>query len=701
VNDVVVLDGNRFYVADPHGDAGCGSEGLYADDVRVLRRWRVQVNGQRPALLGGGPDGAHFCWSVHGRSFDEAGARLSTHRQLRVSQAGLRETLSVTNHGHQVQRVVIHYEFDADFADLFEVKRRELGKPDLLFAGRMPPASITREWLPELGAYRFGAVVQRMDGRRWATGVQVSFSEPAMPGDDEVRFEVEIHPQSTWLVQARVLLLDDDPRVERDDPGGALDRAERESLGRFERWQHTVPALETPCAPLAETYRRSVADLAALRMPAIHRGPEEALLPAAGLPWFMTIFGRDTIITCLLAMAQDPELARTALRTLGHLQATSDDPARDAEPGKIVHELRVGKVAALASSLPYYGSVDSTPLYLMLAAETWRWTGDDELMRELEPTLRAAMGWIEGPADLTGRGYVEFHRRSDHGIDVQSWKDSRTSMLFADGSPALPPLAVCEVQGYAYAARLGLAGIARTVWGDQAYADRLEHEAQALRERFNYDFWVQTPAGGHYALALDSDGRRVDSLTSDIGHLLLTGIAAGSRTDRIAEALLDPNLFSGWGVRTMSTSDLGYNPVEYHNGTVWPHDTAIACVGLARQGRRAAATVLLRALVDAAAHFQWRLPEVLTGYPREHTRFPLRYPTSCSPQAWAAAAPLGGLTAVLGLTPDRASRTLTAPHPVPDDLDVTLRGVWAFGRQWDVVAKWGRVDVLPTEPDPE
>ncbi|MGH4000278.1 MAG: glycogen debranching N-terminal domain-containing protein, partial [Pseudonocardiaceae bacterium] len=205
MNDVVVLDGNRFYVADPRGDAGRGSEGLYADDVRVLRRWRVQVNGQRPALLGGGQDGAHFCWSVYGRVLDgDAGTRLSTHRRLRVSQAGLRETLSVTNHGHQVQRVAVRYEFDADFADLFEVKRRELGKPDLLFAGRMPPASITREWLPKLGAYRLRAVVQRMDRRRWGTGVQVSFSEPAVPGDDEVLFEVEIHPWTTWLVQARV-----------------------------------------------------------------------------------------------------------------------------------------------------------------------------------------------------------------------------------------------------------------------------------------------------------------------------------------------------------------------------------------------------------------------------------------------------------------------------------------------------------------
>ncbi|WP_214370529.1 glycogen debranching N-terminal domain-containing protein [Pseudonocardia sp. H11422] len=554
MRDVVVLDGNRFYVADPHGDAGSGGEGLYADDVRVLRRWRMEVNGERPALLGGGEDGAHFCWSVYGQiPRRDAGTapRMSTRRRLRVSQAGLRETLSVTNHGREVERIVVRYEFDADFADLFEVKRRELGKPDLLFARSMPPASTTRQWLPRPGVYRFSAQERRMDGRPpdgdWRAGVQLSFSEPGVPGEGEVYFEVAVQPRTTWRVQACVVLLGDDLHAEHSDPVGELRRAERQALGRVERWRRAVPVLETPSAPLAETYRRSVADLAALRMHGIRHDHEESLLPAAGLPWFMAVFGRDTVITCLLAMALGQDPARTALRALGHLQATGDDAARDAEPGKILHELRVGKVAALGSSLPYYGSVDATPLYLLLAAETWRWTGDEQLMRELEPNLRAAMGWIEGPADLTGRGYVEFRRRSAHGIDVQSWKDSRNSMLFADGSPASPPLAVCEVQGYAYAARLGLADIARTVWGDQTYADRLERDARALRERFDHDFWVETPAGGHYALALDPDGRRVDSLTSNIGHLLMTGIAADSRTDRIAEALLAPDLFSGWG----------------------------------------------------------------------------------------------------------------------------------------------------------
>jgi glycogen debranching enzyme len=420
---------------------------------------------------------------------------------------------------------------------------------------------------------------------------------------------------------------------------------------------------------------------------------KDGAVPAAGLPWFMTVFGRDTLITCLLSLSVSQDLARSALRTFAALQSTVDDPARDAQPGKIPHELRFGKLAALGTGLPYYGSADATPLYLMLAAETWRWTGDDELARELEPALRAAMGWIEGPADLTGRGYVEFQRRSEHGLAVQTWKDSPiSSMRFADGSAAAAPLAVCEVQGYAYAGRLGLAEIARAVWHDEAYADRLERDAAALRQRFDRDFWVETAAGGHYALALDAGGRRVDSLTSDIGHLLWTGITAGKHAARTADTLLGDELFSGWGVRTMSPANLGYDPVGYYIGTVWPHDTAVACAGLARAGRPDA-VILLRSLVDAASYLDWRLPEALAGLPRAETGFPVAYPESSSPQAWAAAATIGALAAVLGLHPDRAAGRLTAAATVPADLDLTLHGVPALGRRWNVRASAGAVRV--------
>lgn len=690
---MIVLDGNRFLVGDAWGDAGSGSEGLYADDLRVLRRWELTVDGVRPQVLGAGPDGAHCGGQVFGRM-----PGIGLRRRMRVSRAGLRDTLTLTGSGP----VTVRWAFEADFLDLFEVKARELGKP-VLFAAAVPPVSLRREWAG--GVHRLSAGAEG-----WSAGVTVSVLPAGVAADDSVTVTVDLSPGVPVTVTAMVVL-DSAPTaaglagpaagLAADDPIAAgsaartaatvLAVAEEAADRELERWRAGVPGLRTPWAGLAATYGRSVEDLAALRMP----GPGGAVLPAAGLPWFLAVFGRDTILTCLLTLALGQDPARAALRALGSLQSTVDDPGRDAEPGKIPHEVRVGKLAALGDGLPYYGSVDSTPLYVLLAAETWRWTGDDDLVRELEPTLRAAMAWVDGPADLTGRGYVEFRRRSAHGLDVQSWKDSRSSMLSADGTRAAAPLAVCEVQGYAYAARLGLAGIARAVWGDGAYADRLEEDAAALRARFERDFWVGTAAGGHYALALDAAGRRVDSLTSDIGHLLWTGIAGGDRADRTADALLGPELFSGWGIRTMATGAAGYDPVEYHDGTVWPHDTALAGLGLAAHGRRDGAAVLLRALVDAAGPLGWRLPEVLTGHPRAETGFPVVYPTSCSPQAWASAAPIGLLAAVLGLRPDRAAGRLSAAASVPADLDVTLTGVPALGRRWNVIADASTTTVTP------
>ncbi|MEN3361258.1 MAG: hypothetical protein V7637_5240 [Mycobacteriales bacterium] len=693
---VTVLDGNRFYVADLVGDAGQGEQGLYADDVRVLSRWRLTLDGRPIEPLGSSADAAPVC-TVHGRLLapDVPGAApVTARRELSVSRAGLAETLTLTNHAGGPVRVLVRYEFAADFADLYEVKEQQLGVPPPAPRSGLPPLSATRRWLPEQRGWLLRAAVAG-----FAAGVQVCFdpdpgASPAYT-DGASYFDVPLPPGGGWTVRGSVLLLgavdQQHPR-----PAAALVAAAAAAATRQREWADTAPRLRTSWPGLAATYRRTVADLGALRMPAPGSEVDPELLPAAGLPWFMTIFGRDTLITCLQTLALGQRPARAALRALAALQSTVDDPDRDAEPGKIVHEVRAGKIARLTRTLPYYGSVDSTPLFMLLAAETWRWTGDAGLMRELEPALRAALSWVDGPADLTGRGYLEFHRRSPAGLEVQSWKDSFNSTLFADGRRAESPIAACEVQGYAYAARLGLAEVARAVWGDTALAERLERDAAALKARFHRDFWVDTPAGGHYALALDRAGCPVDSLTSNVGHLLWTGIAVESAVDRTVAALLSPELFTGWGVRTMGTGAAGYHPVEYHDGTVWPHDTSLACLGLARVGRYAEAAVLLRGLIDAAEFLDFRLPEVLAGFDRADTGIPLVYPTTCSPQAWAAAAPVAALTAVLGLRPDPVTGTLTAHGTPPSDLDLTLTGVPAHGRLWTVNAAAGQVTVAPT-----
>src|SRR5437016_3421631 len=381
----------------------------------------------------------------------------------------------------------------------------------------------------------------------------------------------------------------------------------RESLAA---WQLRVPQIRATWDELGHSFTQSVADLAALRMRGAGR-VGTGRLPAAGMPWFMTVFGRDTLITCLQTLVFGPELARGALQVLAELQATEDDPEIDAEPGKIVHEVRHGK-AAKTWFARYYGTLDATPLYLILLSEVWRWTDDTPLVRNLkEPALRA-LAWIDQYGDRDGDGFVEYQRRTPHGLENQSWKDSGDSQRFHDGSIAHAPIAPCEVQGYVYNAKRRMAELAREIWRDRPLAERLEREAQELHRAFNERFWTDA-RGGYYVLALDGEKRQVDSLCSNVGHLLWNGIIPRERVDPIVDALMGEELWSGWGVRTMSEGDAAYSPLSYHNGTVWPHDNSLIAWGLVRAGRRAEAQKIAQRMLEASGWFDNQLPEVFAG----------------------------------------------------------------------------------------
>jgi len=448
----------------------------------------------------------------------------------------------------------------------------------------------------------------------------------------------------------------------------------------FDAWSLRLPRLSTTSDELRHSFDQSVADLAALRLRA---GEGPGHLPAAGMPWFMTVFGRDTIITSLQTMLLGPELAISALETLAALQASADDPTIDAEPGKILHELRAGR-AAEKWFARYYGTVDATPLYLVLLSEVWRWTGDSELALRLRAPALAALAWIDDYGDRDGDGFVEYQRRSA-GLENQSWKDSGDSQRFRDGRFAEPPIAPAEVQGYVFDAKRRLAEIARHAWADEPLATRLEAEADELAGRFDAAFWVPD-RGGYYALALDRDKQRVDALCSNVGHLLWSGIVPEERVEAIVDALTHDDLWSGWGVRTMSKSDAAYSPLSYHNGTVWPHDTALAAWGLARYGQWAHVRRISLALLEAARHFDWSLPEVFAGFDRSETPFPIAYPTAARPQAWAAGTPILLLRLLLGVEPDIARRRLgmlAGAEPVPG-IGIILEGVQALGQSWDV-----------------
>jgi glycogen debranching enzyme len=527
--------------------------------------------------------------------------------------------------------------FAADFADLFEVK------------GSLPVPGATGITLSADEA----TIGFDSDGFRRFTHVR---APGAFLTGRSATFLIELPSGGEWTTE---LVVAPATTTHREAP----EAGHHPHVGTdLNGWLRDAPELDTDWSTLNRVYQRSLRDLAALRF---YPEAPRASLPAAGVPWYMALFGRDSLLASYQALPFVPELARTTLRALADRQATNFDDWRDAEPGKILHELRHGSLVyhGKRPQSPYYGTCDATPLFLILLDEYERWSGDTATVRDLEPNARAALDWIERHGDLDGDGYLEYQTRNPtYGLANQCWKDSDNSILYPDGRLASLPRATCEIQGYAYDARVRTARLARAVWHDDALATRLEADAAALRDRFNHDFWL--PDQGFYALALDGEKRPVPTCTSNPGHLLWSGIVPEDRVGALAGKLLGPQLFSGWGIRTLASGQPAFNPLEYHNGTVWPHDNAIIAAGLARYGRHEEAGQIAVAMLDAAAHFDDRLPEVFAGEDRQRTGVPIPYPNANWPQAWACTAPLLLIRVLLGLEP-APEGPVTDPH-LPD-----------------------------------
>jgi glycogen debranching enzyme len=450
-------------------------------------------------------------------------------------------------------------------------------------------------------------------------------------------------------------------------------------------WRGGVARVESDSHLVEQILNQSSRDLAALRI-ATKADDEEILLPAAGLPWFLTLFGRDTLITAYQTVCAGPALAKGALIELAAFQGREHNGFKDEEPGKILHEVRTGELTQLGITPhnPYYGTADATPLWLILLSEYWRWTADEELVQTLRENAFAALDWIDLFGDRDGDGYVEYQTRSTQGLGNHCWRDSWDGVLYSDGTLPSLPIATCETQGYVYDAKVRLAELADGPLDDPALGRLLRGEAETLRARFNQDFWIDE-RGGYYALGLDGDKRRIDALTSNMGHLLWSGIVPVDRADIVVRQLMSDELFSGWGVRTMATSDYAYCPIGYHRGTVWPHDNSLIVMGMTRYGYREEANRLSMAMLDAAAFSGHRLPEAFSGYPRDHANFPIPYPTACSPQAWASGAPLLFVRSILGL--DARDGRITVDPDVPDAIGrISVSGLNAYGTRWDLEA---------------
>ena len=670
LDTVSILDGSTFVVSDRRGDFDASpteTHGLFMEDTRFLSRWILTVGGIRPKTLSVDEQTyfkVQFFEAVTTGTI-YVDSRLSVMRQRCVSE-GFEETIEIENHGKEPVELEVKLEVAADFADLFEVKDK-MAKVGQVYTN-VDDGTLT------LGYRRDDFVRETV----------VKSNKKGELREDGFLFKVKIPAQSSWSVEFDVAARGrraDIEEVERPRITSALLDPSRDK--NLQAWVAGAPRLIASWDPLNKIYRRSLVDLAALRF---ETGITPGSLPAAGLPWFMAVFGRDSVLTSFQSLPFVPELAAATLRALAIVQARKEDPFRDAEPGKILHEIRLGELTAFEArpQSPYYGAADTTMLFLILLEEYERWTGDKDLVRDLEREARAALAWIDNYGDRDKDGYVEYERRMETGLDNQCWKDSWDSIAFADGTIAPTPRATCELQGYVYDAKLRCARLAREIWNDPALAERLVKEAEELKRRFNRDFWI--PERNFFALALDGQKRKVDSLTSNIGHLLWSGIADEDKADKCVKHLMSDELFSGWGIRTMASSEGSYNPIGYHVGTVWPHDSSFIAWGMRRYGYRAESARICRAILEAADVFEGRLPEAFGGYPRSKTGYPVEYPTACSPQAWATGAPLLAIRTLLGLDSDGKHMIIdpAIPEPLGRIELLGIPGCWgrmdAFGR---------------------
>lgn len=647
-----------FVVADAHGDIRGSGDGLFRNDTRILSLFRLFVDGVQPSLLGASlsQDNIVFTANLSNRTHDQ-GRQLIPHGVVHVErsrflwQERMYERIAVTNYWNRELTVPVRLEFDADFRDMFEVRGKERSRRGLSAA-------------PEIGD-RF--VIHRYQGlddvqRRSA----ISFSlPPTRLAAASAEFVLSVGPRQRSSLYIEVGDAPAEPARERHRAAAARARFAMRAKRRH------GATLYSSGRVFNDWLTRARADIALLTTN-LDTGP----YPYAGIPWFSTAFGRDGIISALQMLWLNPGLALGVLSFLARHQATETAPFSDSEPGKIMHETRKGEMAVLRE-LPfgrYYGGVDTTPLFVYLAASFAERMGDMEVLDRLWPTLCNAVGWMEEVAARSPHGFVSYQRAADTGLSNQGWKDSHDSVFHADGRFPPGPISLVEVQGYVFGAYRGLAALARRR-GELDLAERWEGAAERMRQAVETHFWMEE--AGCYALAIDGDGRQCAVRTSNAGHLLYVGLPTPERAARVAEQLLSAHFHTGWGVRTLADDELRYNPMSYHNGSIWPHDTAICAAGLARYNHRDAVIRLTSGIFEAAVQFQMRLPELFCGFPRAPGEAPVAYPVACLPQAWAAGSVFMLLQACLGLRIDGWAGEICVDRPrLPIGIDsLTVRHI--------------------------
>ena len=691
-HDLVSVDGRSFAISGESGDMAAPTHGFVYDDLRHLSRLCLTVTGSRVELLAAStpePLSAVVVSRVVTTVEDDGRAAEAEHEahgevaevlaiRRRWLAGSLVEKLTLRNSHPLPVTVQLELELAADFAHVFDVKSgcadADPARPEPVAPGRWRLTSPRDE-------QDSTEVVLRPEPDQTDPSSGTARWDLRIEGRDEVTVQVSVQPVSAGVPA---------------DLEGPSELARGLPIRELPAWRGTVPKAISLDPRLPAAVDQALADLAALRI--VDRAHPDRPIVAAGAPWFMTLFGRDSLLTAWMTLPFDGSLAGGVLASLADLQGRHDNPASEEQPGRILHELRRhGGSGAFSSRSRYYGTVDATPLFVGLAAEAWRWRALDlDALRTLAPAIGRAVDWVIGLGDSDGDGFLDYRRRHADGLANQGWKDSWDGITRADGTIPDAPLALVEVQGYSYAALSGAARLAEVV--DLGHdADDLRRRAESLKDRFNEVFWDPR---GYFVLGLDRDGRPIDSLTTNPGHALWSGIADTDKARRYVERLVDPDLWTGWGLRTLSRSMVAYDPLSYHNGSVWPHDTALCIAGAARYGCWDAVDLFVDGALEATRHFGGRPPELFAGVARDDVAMPVAYPSSCSPQAWSSASVLMLVRTMLGLepTPDRSSVELVRPD-LSSLPDISLERLEFGGRPLSVQVSQGQSKVVLAQPD--
>ncbi len=647
---LVIKEGELFLYSDIEGNIAredTSGLGLYLQDTRFLKTFNMTLFGSNPVLLSSTADRG-FMSQIELTNADfmmpdgmVVPQETINIRRIRVINSRLFELVRIKNYNHFPVDISLEIEFDSDFADMFEVRGTRRTKFGTRLAPKVNENSILLAYLG-------------LDDILRKTYIRLE-TPPAAIESTTATFRFHLEPRERSVVKfdiEPVLPTTTSPK------GVSFNRAIGDMRKSYEQWFAGTTRIETDNELFTEVLRSSQRDLRMLAT-----DTQFGFFLSAGVPWFVTPFGRDTIITCLQIMMLDTHPAVETSKVFTQLQGKTIDPWRDEEPGKIFHEIRRGELANIRAipHTPYFGSADSTALYLIMISEIVKWTGDLKIVRRVTDAINQALEWLDNFGDGDGDGFIEYETKSRRGLVNQGWKDSGNSVVHADGRLAEAPIALAEVQAYAYFAKRRMSWLF-SLLGDSGRAAELENQAKSLKKRFNEAFWM--PEEGYYAMALDRDKNQVRTITSNPAHGLWARIINDSKAGQVAERLLMPDMFSGWGIRTMSKSSLNYNPMSYHNGSVWPHDNAIIIRGLKKYGFAEAANKISSGLFDAALHYDYfRLPELFCGFTKRSISRPVNYPVACSPQAWASGAIFMILQAMLGIEADAPSNTVNVDSP--------------------------------------